>query len=198
MEQQIQDLVASIKRDGLESAKKESEKILSDAKAQAQKIVSDAQKKADKMIQDAQNECTLRDQSAKASLEQASRDVTLSLKANIEKQFGRILADSTGKVMHANALSSLITTVVKNSMLDASSTTVEVSTEDVKTVTEDLRVSLAKELAAGLEIKAVPSLHAGFHLAEKNGAWYVDLSAEESAKLLSPFISPALKEIIYK
>ena len=41
MELQIQDLVSSIKKDGIESANREAAQILADAKAQAEKIVAD-------------------------------------------------------------------------------------------------------------------------------------------------------------
>ncbi len=41
MELQIQDLVSSIKKDGIESANREAAQILAEAKAQAEKIVAD-------------------------------------------------------------------------------------------------------------------------------------------------------------
>ena len=44
MELQIQDLVSSIKKDGIESAKAEAAQILADARAQADKIVADAKR----------------------------------------------------------------------------------------------------------------------------------------------------------
>ena len=39
MEQQIQDLVASIKKEGIEEAKKQSAEILASAKAEAEEII---------------------------------------------------------------------------------------------------------------------------------------------------------------
>ena len=47
MELQIQDLVSSIKKDGIESANREAAQLLADAKAQAEKIVADARSEAE-------------------------------------------------------------------------------------------------------------------------------------------------------
>jgi Archaeal/vacuolar-type H+-ATPase subunit E len=194
MEQQIQDLVASIKRDGLESARHESEILLNEAKEQAQKIVNDAKKKADKMLSDAHQECELRDQSARASIAQAGRDVSLSLKSEIEGEFQRIMNASVAETLKGDALASLISQVVKAQMSE--DVTVEVSEADVKSVASALKSKLASELAAGLEIKASPYVASGFKLKAKDGSWFLDLSAEEIGALLMPYVSPVLKEII--
>ncbi|NLZ69023.1 MAG: V-type ATP synthase subunit E [Spirochaetales bacterium] len=194
MEQQIQDLVASIKRDGLETAKHESEKLLNEAKEQAQKIVADAKKKAEKMLSDAHNECALRDQSAKASIAQAGRDVSLSLKTEIEKQFSRILTENVGNTLKGATLANLVATVVKAQISGAG--VVEVNPKDVEDVTKGLKGELAKELEKGLEIKASPYVKSGFHLKAKDGSWFLDLSAEEIGALLMPYVSTGLQEII--
>ena len=52
MEQQIQDLIASIKKDGIESATNESKKILEEARKEAERIVNEARKERDKIIAD--------------------------------------------------------------------------------------------------------------------------------------------------
>ena len=52
MEQQIQDLIASIKKDGIESATNESKKILEEARKEAERIVDEAKKERDKIIAD--------------------------------------------------------------------------------------------------------------------------------------------------
>ena len=53
MELQIQDLVSSIKQDGIDSANREAAAIVAQAKAQAESIISQAKADADKLLQDA-------------------------------------------------------------------------------------------------------------------------------------------------
>lgn len=56
MELQIQDLVSSIKKDGIDSANKEAAVILADAKKQADALLAEARKEADKLRQDARDD----------------------------------------------------------------------------------------------------------------------------------------------
>lgn len=81
MELQIQDLVSSIKKDGIESANREAAQILAEAKAQAEKIVADARSEADKLRADAQAEIGVFKASAQLSAEQAKRDAVLAFPA---------------------------------------------------------------------------------------------------------------------
>lgn len=197
MEQQIQDLVASIKKDGIEQAKKESEIIINQAKASAEQIVLDAKKQAQKLVSDAENEVALRDQSAKATLKQAARDVSLSLKKEIESQLSRILQVESENGLTGANLVNLIAEVVKSSGVDASKSNIEVNPKEVENVSKGLVSQLKKEMENGLEVKAVKSIDYGFRVSQKDGSGYFDLSSEEIARLLTPFISPVLQEIIF-
>lgn len=197
MEQQIQDLVASIKKDGIEQAKKESELIINQAKAQAEEILQDAKKKAAKLITDSENEVALRDQSARATLKQAARDVSLSLKKEIESQLMKILQVENEKGLKGENLVKLIADVVKSSGVEAAKTNIEVNPADTESVSKGLVAVLKKEMESGLEIKAVKSVDYGFRVSQKDGSGYFDLSSEEIARLLTPFISPVLQDIIF-
>ena len=68
MAQQIQDLVDSIQKEGIEKANKQAELIIAEANKKADDIIKSAKKEADKVLSDADKEIALRDQSAKASL----------------------------------------------------------------------------------------------------------------------------------
>ena len=56
MELQIQDLVESIKRDGISEAEKQASEILADARTKADEIVREGSKDAAKLIEDARKE----------------------------------------------------------------------------------------------------------------------------------------------
>ncbi len=193
MEQQIQDLVASIRKEGIDEARKQADDIIAKAKAEAGKILEDARKQSAKLIADAESECALRDQSARAALSQAARDVSLSLKKKIEEQFGRILSADVAKSMDSALLARLVEKAVEAEVKDS---VFEVSKADADAVASAVKGQLAKELQSGLVIRANNSVDSGIRIASKDGSGYVDLSAEEVANLLRPALSPALKEII--
>ncbi len=193
MEQQIQDLVASIRKEGIDEARKQADDIIAKAKAEAGKILEDARKQSAKLIADAESECALRDQSARAALSQAARDVSLSLKKKIEEQFGRILAADVARSMDSALLAGLVTKAVEAEVKDS---VFEVSPSDADAVAAAVKGQLAKELQNGLVIRANSSVESGIRITSRDGSGYVDLSAEEVAGLLRPALSPALKEII--
>lgn len=193
MEQQIQDLVSSIRKEGIEEASRQSAEIVAKAEAEAERILADAKKKADKLIEDAKNECDLREQSSKAALSQAARDVSLALKKSIEDQFGRILASQVASAMDKTLLAKLVEDAVKAGLKDVS---IEVSGADAQAVVSSCSAALAAEIRNGLVIKAGPSSAAGLKITANDGSGYFDLSAEETAALLKPYLSSALREYL--
>ncbi len=196
MAQQIQDLVASIRKDGVEVARKEAAQIIADAKAQAEDLIREAKKEASLLLEKAQREIDTRDQSARSSLQQASRDVQLSLKKAISSQLDKLLVDHVEQACSSKELVGLISNVVA-SLGDAKNQEVQVSSKAFDALAKDLAVALSSAIKQGLEIKAVPSIASGFRIAEKNGASFYDFSAEETAALLKPFLSPAIEKIVF-
>jgi len=181
MELQIQDLVSSIKKDGIESANREAAQILADAKAQAEKIVADARSEADKLRADAQAEIGVFKASAQLSAEQAKRDAVLAFRQEIGAELTKLLAQDTHKALDDKALAALITAALQGE--DASAYAAEVAsvTDALKTVTVPL------ELEAGLELRLSKKVHTGFRLCAKDGSGYIDCSDEELAEQLAPF-----------
>ena len=196
MAQQIQDLVASIRKDGVEVAQKEAAQIIADAKAQAKEIVSKAQKDANRMVEDAQKEIDTRDQSARSSLQQASRDVQLSLKKSIQEALDHLLVEKIEKTYAGKDLAQLIINVVQ-ALGDSKEKEIQLSEKDFKVLAQSLKSDLSERIKQGLEIKAVNSVSTGFRISEKDGSAFYDFSAEETAQLLKPFLSPAIAEIVF-
>lgn len=196
MAQQIQDLVASIRKDGIEVAQKEAAQIISDAKAQADDIVLQGRKRASQLIEDAQKEIDVRDQSARASLQQASRDVQLSLKKAIQKQLDILLVQRLETAFSSEALVVLVSSVVKE-LSESAKTEIQLNEKDFKKFASSLQSELSEKIKGGLEIKAVDSIQNGFRIAEKDGSGFYDFSAEETANLMKPFLSASIAEIIF-
>ncbi|NCB26867.1 MAG: V-type ATP synthase subunit E, partial [Bacteroidia bacterium] len=161
MAQQIQDLVASIRKDGIEVAQKEAAQIIADAKAQAEDLIRDAKKEAASLLEKAQREIDTRDQSARSSLQQASRDVQLSLKKAIGAQLDRLLVEQVAKAYSSSELVGLIAQVVA-SLGAGKQSEVQVSQKDFDALAKSLAGQLSDAIKAGLEIKPVASVSTGF------------------------------------
>ena len=180
MELQIQDLVSSIKKDGIDSANKEAAAILAEANNQADAIVAGAKAEADKLKQEAAAEIDVFKNSARLSAEQAKRDAVLAFRQEIQKEFEKLLAADVRKALDPHALATLIRAAVQGEDVSA-------YTAEIGQVTDELRQELAQELQNGLEIRPSKKVGAGFRLAAKDGSGYFDCSDEEIAQMLMPF-----------
>ncbi len=175
MEIQIQDLVQSIKHDGIEEAKKEAAAVVDAAKVQAQEIIEDAKKEATKMIENANREI----ESSKSLVKQAQRDAVLSIKKELESYLDGLLSSEVSKAMKGDEMSKVIIAALNGE--DPSKYVLE-----VKAVNEKIKQDLAKEIEKGLELRPVKG--SGAKLCLKDGSGFYDLSDDEIAKLLKPFL----------
>ncbi len=193
MEQQIQDLIASIRKEGIDTANAKSAEIIREAEEKAAAIIKEAEEKSSRLVADAEKEIELRKSSAEASIKQAARDASLLLKKSIEERYTMILRDKARASMKGKALIELIRTALSS---DAAGKDVEISPSDMDEIRSDISSEFSSEIEKGLEIRSSKSVSSGFRIVEKDGSGYVDYSADECIKLILPYLSDSLKEIL--
>ena len=177
MELQIQDLVSSIRKDGIDAANAEAEAIISEAKKKAEMIIADAKAEAKNIQETSEKEINILKESAALSAEQAKRDAMLAFKNEVQAEFEKILSAKIKNNLSDAALGKLIQAVVADE--DVQNYSVEVAE-----VSDSLKAELAEEIKNGLEIKPTKSVRAGFRLAAKDGSGYFDCSDEEIMQML--------------
>lgn len=175
MEIQIDDLVQSIKRDGIEQARKEADAILVTAKAQANDIIAASKAEAERNLENARREI----ESSKALILQAQRDAVLSVRKELGAMLERIMADKVANELSEASLAKLVIAAIGDD--DPAKYAVEI--EEAKA---SVKSSLAKQIEKGLEIH--PAKGVGLKLCCKDGSGFYDFSDEEIASLLKPFL----------
>lgn len=180
MELQIKDLVESIKKEGVDTARAEAETIIADAKKAAAEIISKAEAQARLTKETSEREIALLKENALVSAQQAKRDAVLSFKAEIQSEFEKMLSANVSKSLNDESLATLIKAVLTDE--DVSKYAAEVSS-----VSDGLKAQLADEIRNGLEIRPVKGVKAGFRLADKDGSGYFDCSDEVITQMLMPY-----------
>lgn len=180
MELQIQDLVSSIRKEGIDAAKAEAEVILSEARKKADTIVAEAKEEVKSIRETSEKEIALLKESAALSAQQAKRDAMLAFKTEVQAQFEKILSLKIQENLSDAALGKLIYAVIAEE--DVQNYSIEVAQ-----VSDALKAELAEKIRAGLEIKPTKGVHAGFRLAAKDGSGYFDCSDEEILQMLRPY-----------
>ena len=192
MEQQIQSLIDSIRKEGIDKARSESDKIIEDAKKSAEKIISDAKAEAEKIISDADASAARLQASAEEAIRQSARNASLALKKDIEDKITALLRSDCRKALSLPDLCTIIRAAISE---DVTGTAIEVPKEVFDELGDSLRSEFASEIEKGMEIRAA-SITGGFRIAAKDGSGYVDYSDDECTRLILPYLSDKLKEIL--
>lgn len=180
MELQIQDLVTSIRKEGVDAANAEADSIIAEARKKADAIISDAKAEAAAAKAGAEKEIGVMKESAAVSAEQAKRDAMLSFKTEVQKEYEKLLKNDIRKELSGAALGKLIRAAL------AGEDVAQYSAE-VAAVSDELKAELADEVRNGLEIKPTRGVNAGFRLAAKDGSGYFDCTDHAIAEMMMPY-----------
>ncbi|MDR2194743.1 MAG: V-type ATP synthase subunit E [Treponema sp.] len=193
MDIQLQDLIDKIKKDGIASASDEAAKLKSQADAEAARIVETAKKEASAIIAKAKADAERAEKAGNAALEQASRNLTLAFKGEIQNLLDTIIKHEVTGSYTADTLKTVLPDILKAwAAKESDDLAVIVSEQDLKKVTGFFDGKLTGTLKKGIELKSDRNLSAGFRIAEKDGSAYYDFSAESVAELLGSYLNPRL------
>ncbi|MCK9171016.1 MAG: V-type ATP synthase subunit E, partial [Treponema sp.] len=183
MDVQLQELIDRIKKDGVASAEKSSEKIIADAVKKAAEIVSAAEEKAESIIKNAKAETKRMEKASEDAIMQAGRNMILSFRDSLVEELDKIVQSETAKAYSSDLLVKIIPETVKAwaKNTDAEDISVLLNENDLKELQSQFTAALKNEIAKGLEIKPDKTLANGFRIGIKNGTAFYDYSAESLA-----------------
>jgi V/A-type H+/Na+-transporting ATPase subunit E len=197
MDVQLQELIDKIKKDGVESAAADSTRVKAEAEAEATRIVEAARKEAEAIVAKAGADAERAEKAGIAAVEQASRNLVLAFRAEIERLLDVIIGRETAVAYGDEVLKAAVPEIVKAwSSKGEESLDVLLPTETLSRVEAFFKDKLAVELKKGVELKAERSLGVGFRIAAKDGSAYYDFSAAAVAELLSAYLNPRLAETL--
>ena len=113
MEIKLQELIDQIKKDGVESAKAESDEIISAAKKQAENIIKNAEKQAEIIISNAKSENEQMVKSSEDAIRQAGRNLLISFRESVARELKAIASENVTAVYSSEALSEIIINAVE-------------------------------------------------------------------------------------
>ncbi|MDR3355659.1 MAG: V-type ATP synthase subunit E [Spirochaetaceae bacterium] len=196
MDIQLQEFIEKVKKDGIEQASGEAARIRAEAEAEAKRIVDSAVKEAAAAAEKAKEDVARFEKAALTALGQASRNLILSFKSEIEAILDKIIVKNTQAVFSDDTLKTLIPEVVKGLSSDKETVNVILNENQLKSLESWARGALSAEMAKGLEVRAGKNLAAGFRVALKDGSAYYDFSASAVAGALAAYLNPRLAEIV--
>jgi V/A-type H+/Na+-transporting ATPase subunit E len=194
---QLQELIDTIQRDGVDKVRLESEKLLQQAGAQADGIVAAARAQAEALLASARREQERLERSGREALKQAARDLLLGVRKQLEVLFSALLKEKSRDALGDPAITAAIVALIANWTPERQDKIeILLPRERFDTLAQALRQALAGKIAAGIEIKPAAELADGFRVGEKDGHAYYDFSAASIAESLALFLNPAMAAIV--
>ena len=197
MEMELNNLIDKIKREGVEEAQKDADKVVSDAQEKAKGIIKAAESEKADIIKDGEREAENFRKSAEATVKQAARDVLLGLRGRIAELFTRVVKENISKELTPDVLKEVIVSAVRNfrkgGALDIE---VLVSKKDSDKLQKSLFSALAKDVKTHLTLTEASGIEKGFRIGEKGKDSYFDFTGEAIAESFTRYLNPKLIETL--
>lgn len=193
MEVQVQELIDRVRAEGIEKAKEDAASIIKNAESEAAKIVSDAKRNAASILEEANKEKSRTEESGKAALEQAARNLLLSFRAQIAGELTKIVQKDVLASYTDNVLTELVVKIVTEwKSSDSDSLSVLLNPDALKRLEASFNAKLSAKIKAGLELKPFPAIKAGFRIEEKDGSAYYNFDANALSEMLCQYLNTEL------
>lgn len=193
MNDQLKAIIEKIKTDGVRNANEQAAEIIDQAGKKAHEIIEQATKKAEGIISNADKTAEKTVRNGKASLNQAGRDLVLTVRKNIAGIFNFIIHDETKKAYDSKFIQDAVIQALKNWKPEGLSDLKIIIPEEQKDkLLSHFKAKLSSELKKGLEIKAGKTINDGFIIREKQDRYYFDFTASGIADQLSEFLSDSI------
>lgn len=195
MTQDLQQLLEKIQRDGVDKAKSDADKLVSEAQAQARKIVEAAHAEAAKIKADARQEAEAFERRAEETVRQSARDTVLNVEKAVTALFGGLLLKDVNAALNSAELTAELAAEAVRAYIGEKGG-VEVAA--AAKLADALRAKLAAEAASGVTVVTDDTTGAGFRLRLAGGrvehAFTGAAVADALAKQLRPRLAALMKQ----
>lgn len=195
----LDDLIQKIKSEGIEEAERKSEEIISEARLTASKILDKAREEAEVIAKEAEEEIEKKESISRKALEQAARDIILSIRTSLTELFDSLIKREYQNVLSGKTLETVLIKLIEGWQKDEmGELNIELllSESDRNALLEGFLSRLNKEIKAGIELKVHPNIEGGFRIGMKGSHVYYDFTDEGIADVLAEYLNPRFYDFI--
>ncbi len=196
MPEELKTFIDKIKQEGVEAGQKKAQEIERLAKESAEEVLRKARTVAQRLREEAQEKIKQEEAASRAGLQQAGRDLLLSLHQQITATLDRLLAEEARKAMTVEMMTELITHLVKEAKVSQGAIEVALNKSDAKKLEEGALGQLKKELKKDIILKADEDIGGGFVISFDAGKSHFDFSDKALAEHFGGYLRPRLAELL--
>ena len=200
MQNKLQELTDKLYNEGLSKGKQEGEELLAKAKVQADDIITKAQAEAERIIAAAQKQAEEIKTKTASDVKMAASQSIAATKKDIETLIvGKMTGEAVKKALSsADFVKELIKAVAEKFTTEGPVDLNLVLPESLKNDLEPFATKeLAKILGAGVEASFSKKVAGGFQIGPKDGGYFVSFTEETFNQLISEYLRPATKKLLF-
>ena len=200
MQNKLQELTDKLYNEGLSKGKQEGEEILAKAKVQADEIVAKAKAEAAAIVAAAAKDAEDLKTKVQGDLKMAASQSIAATKKDIETLVVAKMTEADVKkaLTSADFVKEVILAVAKGFNTEDAVDLEVVLPEALK---KDLEGFISKELAkvlkGGVEASFSKKIAGGFTIGPKDGGYFISFTEETFNSLISEYLRPATKKILF-
>ncbi len=193
----IQEICDLIKRDTLEPAREEADRLIAEAEKSAEKIVSDAKQQAAEIVEQARKQAKKDKEILQSNMNQAAKQAQEALRQEIETNlFQKLLGEKVANALCdepslAKLVTSLVAAIEKQGM-GASLELIIPQCVDSKKLAEEI----GQEALQRIKMESQP-LKGGFKLILKDEYLTLDMSDQTVAQLLGSYVRKDFRDLFF-
>ena len=200
MQNKLQELTDRLYNEGLSKGKQEGEELLAKAKAQVDDMLAKAQAEAAQIIAAAQKQAEEIRTKTASDIKMASSQSIAATKKDIETLIvGKMTGDAVKKTLSSpDFIKDLIKTVAEKFTTDGPVDLNLLLPESLKNDLEPFATKeLGKILGAGVQASFSKKIAGGFQIGPKDEGWFVSFTEETFNQLISEYLRPATKKLLF-
>lgn len=200
MQNKLQELTDKLYNEGLSKGKQEGEELLAKAKGQAEEIIAKAQSEAMQIVASAQKQADEIKAKVASDVRMASSQSLAATRKDIETLIISKMADESVKktLTSPDYVKELIKTVAGKFTAEGAEDISLILPEDLKKDLEPfVNNELGKILNAGVDASFSKKISGGFRIGPKDGSYFISLTEETFIQLISEYLRPATKKLLF-
>ena len=200
MQNKLQELTDKLYNEGLSKGKQEGEEILAKAKVQAEEIVAKAKAEAAAIVAAANKDAEDLKTKVQGDLKMAAAQSVAATKKDIETLVVAKMTEAEVKnaLTSADFVKEVILSVAKGFTTEDATDLELVLPESLKKELEPFVTNeLNKVLKGGVEASFTKKIAGGFTIGPKDGGYFISFTEETFNALISEYLRPATKKILF-
>ena len=198
MESQLQELLETIRRDGVQAAEQEGKDIVAAAQKQADALLQEAREQERDAYAEAQKNIAEWQRSATKQVEHAAQNVIIAVKAHVVGLFDALLHKEVAGAVSAEQFGAMVAEAIGAQLGAVQGRTVQVAgdADILQNIERYLHARLQPSLARNVSFSPLPKSTGRIQLAFDRGHSTYEVSHDSIVRSMQELLAPSLRRLL--